>query len=123
MKRALTIVVLLLVTASVFSAQEKLDVKGAWTLTLETPQGSVPLNLSFAKVEGENISGTLSSPQGDIAVAGTLKGAEINFAGSFEGNGRSLTITFTGKTTKDGMSGTADFGGMGTGNWSAKRPG
>jgi hypothetical protein len=123
MKRTLTIVVLLLVTVSVLSAQETLDVKGAWTLTLETPQGSIPLNLSFAKIEGENISGTLSSPQGDIAVAGTLKGSEISFAGTFEGNGRSLTLTFTGKTTKDGMSGTADFGGMGTGNWSAKRPG
>ena len=123
MKTTLRVILMILGVWTVLTAQDAIDVKGAWEMTIETPQDAMPISLTVSKVEGEAISGTLSSPQGELAVTGKLHGADVNFAATFEGNGRSLTLTFTGKVTKEGMSGSVDFGGMGQGNWSAKRPG
>jgi hypothetical protein len=123
MKRTLLVLLIVFGTFTALPAQDAIDVKGAWSMTIETPQGPMPLTLTFSKVEGEDIAGTLGSSQGDIAVTGKLTAADIKFAGSFEANGRTLTLTFTGKIEKGAMSGQVDFGGMGGGGWSAKRAG
>jgi hypothetical protein len=35
--------------------------------------------------------------------------------------GQALTITYSGKISGDTITGTAEFGGMGSGNWTVKR--
>ena len=123
MKRALMIILIVFGTLTVLSAPQAVapvDVKGAWDMSLDTGNGSRPIGLTFTQ-EADKITGTLSSAQGDVAISGKVTGAEISFSGKFEGNGQSIVLTFVGKLEDGVMSGVADFGGMGTGTWSAKR--
>jgi len=122
MKRVfMTTVVVLTLTGFVF-AQDKIDVKGGWTMSIETPQGATPITLKFNDAEGEKITGTLFAPQGEIAVTGKLTGKDISFGATFETPNGSFPLTFTGTIENaDSMSGAADFGGRGGGKWTAKR--
>jgi hypothetical protein len=124
MKRALMVLLVAFGSLTALSAQQAappIDVKGAWDMSLETPMGSMPITLSFTKQEADQITGVLSSPQGDLAITGKVTGADISFSGMFDANGQSIALSFTGKIDGDVMSGAADFGGMGQATWSAKR--
>ena len=121
MKRVLMVLPIVLGMVATVSAQDAVDVKGTWNLTLESPQGAFPMGLKFEEVTADKISGTLEGPQGALNITGKLDGNAISFTAVFEGNGRSITLTFTGKVEENKMSGTADFGGMGSGNWSAEK--
>jgi hypothetical protein len=102
-------------------AQDQIDLKGTWSMTIEGPQGPVPVTLTFATVEGQKVTGTLDLPQGTVNILGTFSESGITFLGSLEVNNQSITLKFTGKIVKDSMSGDADFGGFGAGTWSAKK--
>ena len=119
MKRIFTLLVIAVFGMTTAFGQAA-DVKGKWDATIETQQGPMPITFTFS-VEGDKLTGTLSSQRGDLAVAGTISGSEIKFTGSFDMGGNSLALNFVGKVDGDSMTGTVDFGGMGGGNWSAKR--
>ena len=119
MKRVIVLLVIAIIGITTAFGQAA-EVKGKWDASIETQQGPMPVTLTFA-VEGEKITGTLSSARGDLDVAGTISGSEIKFSGSFDMGGQSIALNFAGKVEGDSMSGTVDFGGMGGGNWSAKR--
>jgi len=121
MNRALMVIVVVLGVAGTAFAQETVDIKGGWNMLIETPNGEIPISLKFDTAEGEKISGTLFSPQGDLPVSGNLKGKELTFSGTFQGPNGNITLTFTGAVESDSITGTADFGGRGSGKWSAKR--
>src|SRR5688500_17043731 len=122
MKRTMLTVALVLGLAIAVSAQEKFEVAGGWTLTIEGPQGEIPISLKFEVADGEKITGKLFTPQGDLPISGKLAGKDIAFTGTFQSPNGSLEISFSGALeNSDAMSGTADFGGFGTGKWSAKR--
>ena len=121
MKRIFIATVAILGMVGGLCAQETVDIKGAWNMSIETPNGEMPLSLQFAASEGEKISGVLSSPQGDLPITGKLTGKSITFAATFSGNNGSISLNFSGTLENDTMTGTADFGGRGGGKWSAKR--
>ncbi len=125
MKRSLLFLLLVFGTLTALSARQatSLDVTGAWDMSLEMSNGSMPVSLHFTKQEADILTGTLSSPQGDVALTGKVTGVEITFGGKFEANGQSIPLSFVGKIENDTMSGTAEFGGMGTATWTAKRNG
>ena len=119
MKRVLVCALVVCTVLGVAYAQ--VDLKGTWDMTVEGPQGPVPLTLVFASVEDQKITGTLETPQGAISILGTFSEAGIMFVGSLDMNGQTLNLKFTGKITDDTMSGDAEFGQFGSGTWSAKK--
>lgn len=99
-------------------AQEKpTDASGVWSMTIETPMGGMDSSLTL-KIEDGKITGELNSPQGSLALTGTVDAETIKFWGEVNG----FVLVFTGKPDPLAMTGTVDFGGNGGGGWSAKRP-
>jgi hypothetical protein len=130
MKRLLLIAcVLMLATPVLALAQdppkpeakaEKVDITGTWDMTIETPQGQMNLTATF-KQEGEKLTGTQASPMGEIALEGTVIGNEVKYTIVIDMQGQQATIVFGAKVEGDSMTGVFDFGGQGSGAWSAKK--
>ena len=105
--RILTTTVLVLGSFAVcFAAITGLN--GKWTGSVKiTPEDDIALVYNF-KVEGEKLSGTVQSPDGDLPIAdGILSGNEFAFvvkAGKY-------TITHTGKYYGDSVVVSADVAG------------
>jgi hypothetical protein len=98
-----------------------MNVTGAWAATVETQAGSGSPNFTF-KQDGESLSGTYKGQFGEAPLTGSVKGSDIKFTIKINAQGQELTVTYTGKIeSKDSMKGTASFGEMGEGTWTAKR--
>jgi hypothetical protein len=67
------------------------------------------------------VTGTQSSQMGEMPLEGTVKGADIAFAIVIDMQGQQVTITYIGKIEGDTMSGTIEFGGMGSAAWTATK--
>ncbi len=133
MKRARVLIISLAVVlglAVTVSAQEKpketpkeapaVNVTGTWDMAVETPQGTMSLSAAF-KQEGEKLTGTQSSQLGEIALEGSVKGADIAFVVVIDMQGQTLTISYTGKIDGDTMSGAIEMGGFGSSTWTAQK--
>lgn len=97
-----------------------IDVTGKWESTVESPQGSL-VSAATYKQEGETLTGTHVGQMGELVLKGTVKGDQIAYTITVDAGGQQLTITYSGKISGDTITGTADFGGMGSGNWTVKR--
>jgi hypothetical protein len=111
-------IALLLVTAPFALAQA--GVAGAWKLTFQTDQGAIDADMTL-KQDGEKVSGSLVSPQGEAPIEGTFKGDKLLLTMSVDAQGQALVITFNGALEKDALKGDVDFGGFGSAQWSATR--
>lgn len=98
----------------------KIDVTGVWEIALETPQGTMNSTATY-KQEGEKLTGTHVGQLGELPLVGTVKGHEIAYTITIEAQGQQFTLSYKGKVEGDTITGTVDFGGMGSGAWSAKR--
>lgn len=88
------------------------NVAGAWDLTLSTPQGENTVNVTF-KQDGDKLTGTLSSPMGEVALTGTATAGNLKATANMDVQGMALEMAFTGKVagdTIDGMVKVGDFG-------------
>jgi hypothetical protein len=118
--------VLALVFSAVVQAQEpqktaKIDVTGTWDISIDTPQGAMAGVATF-KQEGEKVTGTQSGPGGEeTKLEGTVKDGALAYVLKFNMQGNEMAINFSGKVDGDSIAGTFEFGGMGSGAWSAKR--
>ena len=101
-------------------AAQTSSIAGDWDASMNTPGGAVPLTLVF-KVDGEKLTGTAKRRSGDVPIAGTIKGSDINFSYTVNYNGNDLTLSFTGKVNGESMTGSVSFGGQAEDEWSAKR--
>jgi hypothetical protein len=129
MKRALVfaiVIVAVLAAAGAAFAQDKpketpkIDISGTWDFAVESPQGTMNLTSTF-KQDGEKLTGIQSSQMGEMALEGTIKGADIAFAIVLDMQGQQMTITYTGKVDGETMSGTIEFGSFGSATWTAKK--
>lgn len=109
---------LALVFAANASAQK--SVEGEWDAVFNTPGGPRPFKL-ILKVDGEKLTGTAKRSNGDVPVAGTIKGNDISFSYTITYNDNAVTLTYTGKVSGDTMSGTVMFNESAGDEWSAKR--
>ena len=75
------------------------------------------------KKEGEKLSGTITSVQGEVAASGTQKGNEIVLHLTLDTGNGPINIAIFGKQDGDSLTGTVDIGGQGTAQWGAKRAG
>ena len=102
------------------AAQDSRSVAGEWDAAFNTPGGPRSFKLVIA-VDGEKISGTAKRANGDVPVAGTIKGDEIAFSYTVSYNGHDLTLSFAGKVKGDTMGGVVSFGGQAEEGWTAHR--
>ena len=97
------------------------NISGVWNFAVETQAGSGSPTFTF-KQDGENLTGSYKGQFGEAPLTGTVKGADVKFTVKVNAQGQDLTITYTGKIDgKDSMKGSANFGEMGEGTWTAKR--
>jgi hypothetical protein len=84
------------------------DVSGKWSGTLPTPDGqTIPVTYNF-KVDGDNVTGTAESPNGQVTVDnGKIKGDSILFKVTVDGN----DYPHAGKIYTDSIGMNVIFGG------------
>jgi hypothetical protein len=119
MKRTLPALIALVLFAVPAFAQAP-DITGKWEMSIGSSQGSLPATLTVTK-EGDKLAGLLSSMQGDVPTTVTLKEKAVSIEFAVQTPNGPLNIIMSGTVDGDAMKGTADFGGLGSGDWSAKK--
>lgn len=100
---------LLLTAVSVFAA----DVDGKWTGSVSTPGGDFPVNFAF-KADGAKLTGTMEGMDGmNIAISdGKVDGANISFSVSLDFGGMPLVLNYKGVVATAEIKFTGDAMGM-----------
>jgi hypothetical protein len=102
-------------------ARAQTSIAGDWDVTIQSPQGANTVHVTF-KQDGSKISGVFKSQMGELPFQdGTLEGDDLKFGFAIPLQGQSLDITMTGKVDGASITGKAQFGGFGEGDWTAKR--
>jgi hypothetical protein len=101
------------------AAQTK-SIAGEWDAAMNTPGGVRSSKIIFS-VDGEKLTGTVKRSAGDVPLAGTIKGNDVQFSYTISYNGNDLTMTISGKLDGDKINGTVSFGGNAEEQWSATR--
>ena len=87
------------------------DVSGVWKLAYTTENGLRRESKLELKVDGDNLSGTVSSERGRAQIeAGKVRGDEIGFDLVRNSNNDEITVHFTGKIQGDMMKLTMQYG-------------
>ena len=116
---AVTLGIVGLVLMAVTAAQT--DVSGRWEMTFNTDQGSMAATLHLTQ-DGDGFSGSMESDQGAMEFdGGTITGDKLEWVIEVDAGGTFLEIAMQGTVAGDEISGSADFGGYGGGDWTAKR--
>ncbi len=113
-------VVFALVLVGVPFTLAQAGVAGTWQLTFQTDQGAVDADMTL-KQDGQKVTGSLISPQGEAPIDGTFTDGKLVLSMSVDAGGQALVITFNGALEKDTLKGDVDFGGFGSATWSATR--
>jgi imidazolonepropionase-like amidohydrolase len=105
------------------TAQTLVDVTGAWTLTINIPQGSSVVTANL-KQSGTEVTGTISEPQiGTVDIrSGSLAGNKITFAATLSVSGTMTDVTIDGTVEGDSMRGTVNIPGLGVVDFTGARP-
>ena len=104
------------------AAAQRADIAGKWDVAIAMEQGPPPAPLVL-KQDGDRLSGTFSTPQGDVPVEATVKEKTVTIWFSVQTQNGPLSMTMSGAVDGDRMTGTMDFAGRGQAQWSAKRAG
>ena len=109
------------------------DATGVWSWVFKGRQGGPDRKYTAKlKVEGDKLTGKVSSPNRDGEMReteikdGKVKGDEISFSTSREMNGNTITTKYTGKVSGDTIKGQMEFERNGEPvkrDWEAKRGG
>ena len=115
------IAAMLVVTAALAAAQDKVDLTGTWVFTVQTDAGSGAPTFTL-KQDGEKLSGTYSGQFGEADVTGTVKGKDFTINFSADAQGTKLDMTYKGTVeSKDAVKGTLNIAGLGEGTFTGKR--
>src|SRR5262245_13609446 len=118
MIRAMLVASLALLLAAPAFAQT--SVTGDWDVSLTSPQGTNSVKVTLTQ-DGEKVKGLFKTQMGELPFEGTLTGSDLKFSYILPFQGQMIEITMTGKVEGESITGTANFGGMAEGNWTAKR--
>src|SRR5260370_38989629 len=95
MQLSLGLAAVMLVGVTV-AAQQKVDVTGKWTFTVQTDAGSGTPTVTL-KQDGEKLTGHYSSQNlGEADLSGSVEGQEIKFTFNVDAQGTWLTVRYTG---------------------------
>ena len=125
MKRILGVTFILAVLAlSVATARtfQNANVAGSWDVTIDSPQGQRTVVMVIKK-DGDKLTGAMKGQAGERPLDSVVvKGDDVKFSIKISAQGQNMTVNYAGKITgKDSMKGTAAFGELGEGTWTAKR--
>jgi len=95
---------------------------GTWDTTLVSPQGTFNVQM-ILKQDGEKVTGVVKGQRGELPIEGTSKGKDITLAYTIKFQDNDMLITLKGALDDTSMKGTADYGGLAEGEFSAKRAG
>jgi hypothetical protein len=97
------------------------DLSGKWTLTSKSPRGERVSEITLAQ-DGEKLVVTSKDRQGnEVKSEGSVKGVEVTWTTKRQGPMGEMVIVYKGKIDGKAMSGTTQFGEMGSGEWKAER--
>ncbi len=108
--------VAILAAAQPISAQSPIE--GSWALTLLSPEGTFDIPLAITQ-EGDSLVARI--PTGAVFFTGRETSSGVEFFWPLVYQGADLPTTLTGSFRDGTWSGTADFGGMAQGSWTARR--
>lgn len=108
--------VVILAVSQPVSAQSQ--IVGSWALNLQSPEGSFDIPLTIA-AEGDSLVARI--PTGAVFFTGRETSTGVEFFWPLVYQGADLPTTLTGSFQNGTWSGTADFGGMAEGTWTAQR--
>mgnify|MGYP000187146315 CR=1 FL=1 len=111
--------VVLLLSASVAHAQKA--ALGTWDLTTISPEGTFN-SVMEVRQEADKLVAIGKSPQGERnydSVA--VEGSNITLVVTIDYNGSPMVITYVGKIDGAKIEGSADYGGLATGTFSAAK--
>ncbi len=106
------------------------DLSGEWFFEIVSESGEpqVRLQVEIAATQDGRLLGATGTagPDESADFTGSVKGSDVDLLWNTDFEGTSVTFTFTGTTTEDGMSGSVvvDFGepgGVSQSNWTATR--
>jgi hypothetical protein len=107
--------------ASKADAAAKQDVTGTWAATVDLGAIQASPTIAF-KQDGETLTGQYTSQQyGQFPLKGTMKGNQIDFGFTMTIEGNTIEASFSGTVDKDSMKGTASYGGLADGTFTAAR--
>ena len=111
-----TIFVIALATASL-TAQA--SIAGDWELTINGPEGVINATATL-KQDGDKVTGSITSQQGTVELAGTYKAKKVELAFQIQSPNGPLDIKVNGDVDGADMKGIIDFG-MGMADFTAKK--
>ncbi|HEX6216050.1 MAG TPA: hypothetical protein VFZ38_14555, partial [Vicinamibacterales bacterium] len=117
MARLFSTLMALAFAATVVSAQA--NIAGAWELSINGPEGVITASADL-KQDGDNVTGTITSPQGTVELKGTYKAKKVELAFTIAGPQGELPIKVNGDVDGSEMKGIIDFG-MGMADFTAKK--
>jgi hypothetical protein len=113
---ALSAAVAILAASQPVSAQS--EIEGSWALSLVSPEGNFDIPLTITQ-EGDSLVARI--PTGAVFFTGHQTPDGVEFFWPLVYQGMDLPTTLVGAFQDGTWSGTADFGGMAQGTWTAKR--
>ena len=100
----------------------KQNVTGKWEFKSTSPIGERSQVVEMTQKD-KGLSVSMKTRGGeDVTGKGTVKGEEISWTLSFEGERGPFTVTYTGRIQENGMKGKVSYGRYGKGTWSARKP-
>jgi hypothetical protein len=96
------------------------DVTGKWDVIVTMAQGSLPLSAALTQ-EDEKVTGHITSPLGDVPVAGTMVGSTLKLEVTAVTPQGDMVVSMTGELGPNGLSGKSDLAGLGESDWVGKR--
>lgn len=123
MKRLAMTAVFVLMAATFGAAQDKpaADIVGEWDLTTNSPVGESTNTVEFRK-EGDAVKAFAKGAQGERAYDSTLlDGDKLTLVITIDYQGQPMVITYSGTVADSSINGSADFGGLAMGSFSATK--
>ena len=97
------------------------DVIGEWELTTISPVGENTNTVEVRK-DGDAVKAFAKGPQGERAYDSTaVEGDKVTLVLTVDFQGQPMTITYMGTVAENQINGSADFGGLAQGSFSAKK--
>jgi hypothetical protein len=97
------------------------DVAGEWDITTISPVGE-STNTVELKKDGDAWKAIAKSPQGERPYDSVaIDGSKVTLVLTIDYQGQPMTITYSGTVTDNSINGSADFGGLAMGSFSATK--